>query len=85
MNYLMQKIIGRLIGEFAVEMYDDRLLNAEHFEIRKPLVKRLQERRGSFGMKDGARVRIESDRRRRCPNFSRAFDHGLHYFLMPKM
>src|SRR6188472_1373703 len=84
-NDLMQKIVSRLVREFPIEMYDDRLLDAEHLEISKPLIERLKQRRCGFRMKDRARMRVERDRCRHSTDLGSAVDNGLHYFLMPEM
>src|SRR5690606_37872920 len=85
MDDLANKLVSRLVGELLVKLDDDRLLYPKHLKIREPLVQRLQQRRGRFGMQHRPRMRVKSDRRRHRIDGASTLDHRLHYPLVPQM
>src|SRR5687767_9270688 len=77
-DYVVEKLLGRLCGKFAIEQNDDRLLDAEHLKICEPLIERLQQRWCRFGMKHSTRMRIEGDRGRDGIYYLGPIDDRLH-------
>ena len=85
MNNIADEFLSRLSGKFTRKIDHDRLLDAEEFEVREPLIERLEQRWGRLRMENGTRMRIERDGGRNRVGAFRTLDDGSNYLLMPEV
>lgn len=85
MNDLVEKVIGRMRGEFLVERDHDRLFDTEHIKISQALIQCLQQRRGRIRMQYGAWMRVKGDGGRVCADLICPVYDRPHYPLVAEV